>query len=80
MLQVVFSTCSIWLVSFNNLLFHTQRRLGVTAHDRLKEVETLEEDAFYKVIGQKPPKRQEYGPGDKPLPAAAHVIKKDAKA
>ena len=38
----------------------------------LVKVETLEERAFYKLIGKKEPKRQEYDVETKPVPAAAH--------
>lgn len=56
------------------------RKLLKAIADKLKEVETLEDTEFYKVIGRKPPERKSYADADadaatdKPLPAPAHAI------
>jgi cell division protease FtsH len=50
----------------------TKRALLKKVAEKLMEVETLEETEFYKLIGRKGPKRQEYDVATKPVPSAAH--------
>jgi cell division protease FtsH len=50
----------------------TKRAVLKKVAEKLMEVETLEETEFYKLIGRKGPKRQEYDVATKPVPSAAH--------
>ena len=49
------------------------KKLLAKVAKELVKVETLEEAAFYKLIGKKPPKRREYDVTTKPVPAPAHT-------
>lgn len=52
-----------------------QKKLLKKVADELMEVETLEESAFYELIGRKPPKRESMKPAEKPIPAEAHEMR-----
>ena len=58
-------------------LLKMHKKLLKKVADKLMEVETLEESAFYDIIGKKPPKREPMTPAEKPVPAEAHEIRSE---